>query len=55
MPGSFFTPTTLGIALVDGYDAMGLEYISHPQLRAEVCIYVSRSHPVDGSSNDLHL
>lgn len=32
---NLFAPTTLGVALVGGYDAMGLDF-SKPRLRAEM-------------------
>lgn len=35
MPGALFTPTTLGLALIEGYNSIGLQF-SKPQLRAEV-------------------
>jgi DNA topoisomerase-3 len=34
-PGAHFAPTTLGVALVDAYNSMGLE-LSQPKLRADM-------------------
>lgn len=58
-----FIPTTLGVALVEGYESVGFETsLSKPFLRKEVCVSSKRAHQnatlrcmTDGIKNEGHM